>query len=114
MSGRFRTVIGVIMIVVGFVILVFGAYLAYVANRATDTSNDQNAKLTKPEKQGGLAVAIIQVFVGVAAIIYGIILVIPSKNLENIKNERFRRSLQSARSFRAQPRATQTEMTMEN
>ena len=74
---EFTTVAGVIFIVIAVWLFIVGLYLTIFSSRATDTAGDDDARVTKGERQGAIAVSVIQMIVGILLGVWGVILILP-------------------------------------
>lgn len=82
--AAFTSVAGLIFIIIAVWLFVVGLYWVVFAGRATDSSGDSNAKVSKGERQGALATAVIQMIVGVVLGVWGVILIIPQDRVNSL------------------------------
>ena len=82
---NFQPTCGVIMIIIAIVMIIIGSYLTFVTARALSKDESQDAKLSKGEKQGGIATSVIAIIIGIAIGVYGIILVLPKQTRQKAK-----------------------------
>lgn len=77
--AKIQQIVAIIIIVVAVWLIIAGAYLAFASSKATSKDSDPNADLSKGEKQGAIALSVIQIIVGVILGVYAVILLLPSE-----------------------------------